>query len=295
MEKKQPHAFHKIALAALFTVGNSLIRYPWRQAEEELLFFFFVSVMSALIPAFLLYPLFRRLFRRDLSQKRWEKYLALVLSWGIGLYALLCALRSTADYVTFVTGLILPGANPYLLTILFLLCVIFLSGIPERGIDSFALLAFLATLAVSAGLFLTAIPIFRSADVTLQFPKEFSKIFDSVPVLLRESFLPLTVLSAYFALVIPKGGEKALVFGTLAGSGILLLSVLQALLTFGADLASGLTYPYSFSVRVLSVGQYFFRLEGFSYLFDYLSCLTRATVSLICFRKLFKLEKKKDG
>jgi hypothetical protein len=98
--------------------------------------------------------------------------------------------------------------------------------------------------------------------------------------------LPLALLSVYFALTAPRGGEKALAVGTGVGCLLLFVCVMQAVLTFGIDYAAELAYPYSYSVRILSVGQYFFRLEGFSYLLDYLSCLMRCAVSLATAKRL---------
>ena len=74
--------------------------------------------------------------------------------------------------------------------------------------------------------------------------------------------------------------------GTVIGCAILFLCVVQTILTFGTTYAAQLDYPYSFAVRILSVGQYFFRLEGFSYLLDYLTCLVRASVALSVSKRL---------
>ena len=57
--EKRASGFHKMALAALFTVGNALIRYPWRGENEDFLPLFLLSVAGALIPAVFLYPIFR--------------------------------------------------------------------------------------------------------------------------------------------------------------------------------------------------------------------------------------------
>lgn len=107
MEKKVS-GYHKIALAALFTVGNALIRYPWRASDQSVLPVFLLSVVGSLIPAFLLYPVFRWVWRKPLSRRRGRRLAVGVLSVLFGAYALYCAFRSCADYVRFSMDLILP-------------------------------------------------------------------------------------------------------------------------------------------------------------------------------------------
>ena len=188
-ECRRPVGLHKIALAALFTVGNTLIRFPWRVGGAEMPVLFLLFAAGTLIPAVLFYPLLRRLFRAALSRRRGRLLRAVALSVLLSLW--------------------------------------------------------------------------------------------------RETLLPLVLLSAYFALVLPRRGERALVIGTAAGCGILALCVLQTLLTFGPALAARYAYPYAWAVRIISVGPYFFRLEGFSYLPDYLACLTRSALSLAVIRRLW--------
>ena len=284
--KKHRTGLHKTALAALFTVGNSLIRYPWRNVDPDMLILFLLSVVGALIPAFLLYPLFRKILRRRLSGHGLRMAAAVVLALLLGAYALFCVYRSCEDYLNFAMELILPGSNRILLALVFLVCAVWLSRVPEKGMDSFSLVCFVCVLVSVITLFCFGIPHFRTEYFKVRLPEGISELTGSLPVLLRESLFPLTVLSGYFALVVPRKGERALAGGTAIGCGILLLCVLQTLLTFGASYAAELQYPYSFAVRIISVGQYFFRLEGFSYLLDYTACMVRAAVCFAVARRL---------
>ena len=277
---------HKTALAALFTVGNTLIRYPWRSVGPDMLGLFLLSAVGALIPALCLYPLFCRLLRRRLSGRRGRLCLAAALALPLGAYALFCVWRSCGDYLNFASGLILPDSGRLLLALGFLGCVVWLSRVSGQGLDAFSLVCFVCVLACVLALFCFGIPHFRPEYFGVRLPGSAAELAGSLPVLLWESFLPLAVLSGYFALAAPRRGERALSGGTAVGCGILLLCVLQTLLTFGASYAAELRYPYSFAVRILSVGQYFFRLEGFSYLLDYAACLLRAAVCLAAARRL---------
>ncbi len=208
------------------------------------------------------------------------------LSVLFGAYALYCTWRSCADYLRFSMDLILPMGSRWLLLILFVACVVWLSTLRDRGMDSFSLLAFLGMIACVVFLFLAGIPTFAWERAPVNFLRWEWGALGSLLTLWRESLLPLSVLALYFALVEPKGGGRSLAVGTAIGCAVLLLCVAQAILTFGATYAAGLAYPYSYSVRILSIGQYFFRLEGFSYLLDYLTCLIRAAVSLAVARRL---------
>lgn len=284
--KQRIKGLHKMALAALFTVGNALIRYPWKMNEGSVLYLFLLSAAGALIPAFLLYPAFRAILRSPLSRRPWKRFWVGVLSVLLFGYALYCCARSCGDYVEFSMKLALPTGSRFWLTAVFLLCAGWLSSLSDQSMDSFALLAFVGVLFCIAVLFLAGLPHFRWEYAKGDFFRWDASVWKSLPVIWRESLLPLTLLSVYFALTVPRGGEKALAVGTGIGCLLLFACVMQAVLTFGVHYAAELAYPYSYSVRILSVGQYFFRLEGFSYLLDYLSCLMRCTVSLAVAKRL---------
>lgn len=284
--RKQTLGLHKLALAALFTVGNALIRYPWRQGDRYTLMLFFVSVVGSLIPAFLLYPLFRSVWRKPLSQNRGRRWGVGALSVTLGAYALYCAVRCCADYVGFSMKLIIPQGSRFFLIAIFLSCAVWIASLSERGLDSFSLLAFVGLTLCVILLFSAGFQHFRWEYARADLFAWDTAILKSVPTLWKESLLPLTVLSLYLALTVPKGGEPALALGTGIGCVLLFLCVMQGILTFGTAYAAELEHPYSYAVRILSVGQYFFRLEGFSYLVDYLSCLIRCAVCLAVVKRL---------
>ena len=284
--EKRASGFHKMALAALFTVGNALIRYPWRGENEDFLPLFLLSVAGALIPAVFLYPIFRWIWRRPLSHRRGRMILVALLSAFFGAYALVCAWQICADYLRFSMRLVLPMGSRWLLLMLFVVCAVWLSTLRDGGMDSFAGLAFLLAVFCAVFLFLSGLSVFKWEHVPQKpLAWEWGSLGGSFPIL-RETLLPAMVLAVYFALAESKGGARSLAFGTLIGCAILFLCVAETILTFGASYAAGLEYPYSYAVRILSIGQYYFRLEGFSYLLDYLTCLIRAAVSLATLRRL---------
>lgn len=248
---------------------------------------FLLSAVGALIPAVLIYPLLRRLFRSPLSTGPARRRLAVPAAVLIGVYAVVSAADCMRDYLSFACETILPGGGKWLLCLLFLGCAVWLSGVGDRGMDVFALVGFCALTVCAVGLFLFGIPDYRPENLSLCLPEHPAVFLPMLFSLWRETFLPLCLLSAYFALVLPRRGEGTLAVGSAAGCGILLLCVLQTLLTFGAELAAGYPYPYAWAVRIISVGPYFFRLEGFSYLPDYLACLTRSALCLAVVRRLW--------
>lgn len=286
-ECRRPVGLHKIALAALFTVGNTLIRFPWRVGGAEMPVLFLLFAAGTLIPAVLFYPLLRRLFRSALSRRRGRLLLSVALSVLLGLYALLAAAECMRDYLSFAFDTVLTGGAKWLLCLLFLGCAVWLCGVGDRGTDIFALVGFVSVTVCVIALFLFGIPDYRPENLTFRLPDDPVSLLPVLLSLWRETLLPLVLLSAYFALVLPRRGERALVIGTAAGCGILALCVLQTLLTFGPALAARYAYPYAWAVRIISVGPYFFRLEGFSYLPDYLACLTRSALSLAVIRRLW--------
>ena len=284
--KKQRIGLHKISMAALFTVGTVLIRYPWGQSGGGVMFLFFLLAIGALIPPFMFYPLLRNLWRKPLSTHRGRRWLVTIFSILFGAYAVYCGWKGCRDYVDFSMQLVLPQGSRLLLTVAFLWCASRMSALSDSRMDSLSLLGMGTAIFCVIFLFLMGIPHFRwdSADASL-FQWD-GNVWKNLLSLWLESLLPLTVLALYFALTVPRGGERALALGTGVGCGLLFFCVAQAVLTFGSAYASELPYPYSYSTRILSVGPYFFRLEGISYLFDYLSCLWRCGISLAVVKRL---------
>ncbi len=284
--KQKNFPIRQLAPAALFMIGNSLIRYPWKAMEGDTIVTFLLSVAVAVLAALLIYPLLRALFGGCLHTHPWKRLSAILVATAIGGYALFCAYRSCVDYVDFAVELILPSAHGFPLALGFLVTAAWLSMLGGHRMDSFSLLSLVLVCLCVVLLFLFGIPYFQTENLIVQLPQNADALSSALPMLWRESLLPLVILAAYFARTVPKKGRLPLALGTAVGSGILALCVLQTLLTFGATYASSLQYPYSYAVRILSVGPYFFRLEGGAYLLDYLSCLLRTALCLATARHL---------
>ena len=284
--KKQQLDLHKMALAALFTVGNTLIRYPWRQGGRLAAALLLVSAIGAVVTVLLLYSLFRWIWRMSLHGRSARMLVVAVLSVLMGAYALVCAQRCCGDYVAFSMRLVLPQGREVLLTAMFLICAGWLATLSARGLDCFSLPTFFLVTVCILLLFAVGINHFRWSSGVSELIQWDRSVLSLLPSMWQESFLPLSVLALYFALTVPSGGERALAVGVGIGCVLPLFCVAQGILTFGASYAAEMDYPYSFAVRILSVGQYFFRLEGFSYVVDYLSCLTRCALCIATVRRL---------
>lgn len=286
MRETHERGLHKIAIGMLFTVGNSLIRFPWRAADPKFTSLFVLSGIGAILPAVLLYPLFCRLFRKPIGRSKPRLLSAVVLSVLIGGYALYVAWHCVGDYIAYAGKMILVEAQDLAFGLGFLLCAVLLSRLPRHGMDAFALIAAVAVLFSVLLLFLFGISQYRAEFLSWSLPASVRELANDTIPLWRETVLPLVILSAYMALSTPRRGEKSLVLGILFGYAVLLLCVLQTLLTFGAAFSSGLSYPYSRAVRVVSFGQYFFRPEIFSYGLDFAACLVRAAICLATVKRL---------
>ena len=286
MKGTHERGLHKIAVGMLFTVGNSLIRFPWRAADPKVTSLFILSGIGALLPALLLYPAFRRLFHAPLGKSRLRLSVAAVSALAVGGYALYVAWRCMGDYIAYAGEMILMERQDLFFGLGFLLCAVLLSRLPRHGIDAFALIAAIAVILSVLLLFLFGISQYRVEYLSWRLPATFDELAGDTLPLWRETVLPLVILSAYLALSNPRKGEKSLVLGTLFGYAVLFLCVLQTLLTFGVSFSSGRSYPYSHAVRVVSFGQYFFRPEIFSYGLDFAACLVRVAICLSTVKRL---------
>ena len=157
-EGNRTNGLHKIALAALFTVGSSLISYPGKQSLEELLLLFALSVAASVLPSLFLYPFLCRLFQGRLCGRRGRLLLAAPLAVFLAICALFFAYRSFADYTHFATERILSVHSRSLLAVGFLTVVVCLSRSSKKTVDAFALLSLGAFALPVILLFLVGIP-----------------------------------------------------------------------------------------------------------------------------------------
>ena len=283
--RERPRGLHQIALVSLFTLGNTLLRFPWANAQAGVTVSFLLSAVVALLFGLGSSFFAAWLFRRSFGKKRFRAVLCALISIPVCVLALFSAVKASRDLLSFFEQTLLPPTTGVFFAALFLVVSALLSRGPRRGMDVFALIAFFAILLSVTVLFLLGIPQFQTEYGRVDLPNA-KTILGSIPPVFSEFALPMFPLGVYLALAKPGAGksrsQKPLALGVLAGGGIMLLCILQTLLTFGADYAASLEYPYSAAVRVVSVGAYAFRPELFSYLLDFSACLVRVAVCFSC-------------
>ena len=277
-KKRDAEGIHLAALAALFTLGNVLLRYPWSRSGHGEAVLCLLSVAASVGVSVLLFFLLRWILRGDRSHPLFRCLRLLISVPAVG-YALFCAARCCYDFTDFAVELILQGGSRLLTAGLFLLCACLLASLSASGVNRFCLISLTVSAICVLMLFVIGFSQLRwelfSKDL-LALPTE---IGSTLPIFLTEAAAPLLLLSMLFATE-ERARSGGLTVGILTGGGILLTCVAQAILTFGGAYAAELPYPYVFSARILSVGPYFFRVEGLSYLPIFLTCLTRAVVCL---------------
>ena len=285
-QNNRPRGLHQISLVALFTIGNTLLRFPWATAEAGITISFLLSIAAALLFGIGVYFAACRLFRVPFSRmKGWKIIACLLLFLPVCVFSFFLAVKSSRDLVSFFDQMLLPGQTALLFAALYLAVAAWLSRIPRRGMDSFALLLFLPAVGAAAVLFLLGIPQFQTGYGSFEIPS-LPAIGHSIFPLFSEIALPMLPLGVYLALAKPKKEKKQawrpLLFGILSAGVVLLFCVLQTLLTFGASYAASLEYPYSAAVGVVSLGAYAFRPELISYLLDFFFFFFRVSVCFSC-------------
>lgn len=278
--KQKIRTVHGICLVALFVMGNTLIRYPWKESAQHPWLGLLLSATGALLSVTLLCPFFRWLLRGGLCHRPIKRKVAGAVALLLGGYSLFCAYTVFSDYVVYAMEAVLPEGRRLILAALFLFVATWLSATSRRGIDLASLVCFVGVFFCIFLLFVFGARHYRPEYLFDSFRNVSFESFKTAPGLLWEALLPLIPLSAYVSLSVPKKGGRMLAVGTALGYAMLLLCVLQTLCTFGAYYAAEQAYPYSYAVRVISIGPYFFRLEGFSYLTEFTSCLIRTSICL---------------
>ena len=289
MKQKTAFTLHTSALTALFILGNGVIIFPTKNADE----FNFLGYLITAVTSFLLYlalsPVINRLYTEKNSNiNPYKKYLLAILYFFTAALTLSYAANTFANFILFANSLLLQNYPLWVAALLFLLAIVFFALRRQEDFLKFTLIAFCFAFIIIIFFFLASLKRFDFNNIIiLKLPK--LKVF--LPQL-KEYFLnpllPLLLIAVYESCVFNKVRLKASLSGIVLGVVLLGICILNSVLLFGPRLAAMLDYPYASSVSTVTIGRLFTRLDGFSYFIYFSACLTKITVCLFLVTNLLK-------
>lgn len=289
MLKTKEYFFQSSFLIAIFIVGNTLIYFPKHNDIKSSI----LGVLIAAVVSLLIYIAFAFLTKKVKNIHNFKRSKPMVLII-ITVCAVLVALISASDYISYVSLYRMPQTPKLLISVLFIALCIFLANSSREVILKLSLVVFIYVFLSVTVLFILS---FSQLDFKAALPLEFKgfETAKSFLTIVAQSFLSAVVLIMLLKSVKTSVSVKMWLLGLVFGLFVLMVCMLNILFVFGPDLSNRLELPYASAMSVINMGKTFARLEGFSYL-NYFACsLIKASASLWVIKSIFEDYFKRKG
>lgn len=273
MENKLKHSFSHICLYCLFFIGNTIINLPFKEYSK--------GSVSGFLTAFLLgFIVITRLKKLSFSENK--KAFSKILYFFLCLYAVFCGLVTLRNFVTFSDRIILPEISSFFPTLLFLLLIWFILSKNESVILKLSLICFMALSVLVTVLFLFSFEFLSFDFSTTSLPTLKETGYQTA------AYLSMSFLQGIILLGLKEKNTDAYKGGYILAGIFLFITLIQCIATFGFSALSELLNPYSSAVGIITFGDKFSRLEGFSYFIYFASTLIKTVICLTCAKNFFK-------
>ncbi len=284
MNNRINYAPHTIAVTAIFVMGNGVIIFPLRGANE---FAFTAYIISSLL-LILLYSVFGFFWNKlnvDKNSVLLHKVIYSAVISGIGIFALFCGTETFSDMTNFASKIILPNTAKFFICLILAFASVYFFLKDNGCLLKFSLISIVLITVVILFFFIAAADKYDLRNI---FIFRLPKTADIIPQLKSYIINPIMhsiLLPVYLKNTLGKTNTKWGVWGVALGAVFLGLCILTPILLFGAGVSGGLEFPFSSAVSTVTVGRLFTRLDGFAY-FVYFVC--SAIKISICLTVAFK-------
>lgn len=273
MVKRINYLLPRISLIALFIIGNTVINLPFGNGiNASLLGFVAAFIISIpLIVAFANYV-------------PNNTFSVLLFCF----YAIFCGIVTLRNYVTFSEKIILPEISSFFPTLLFLALLWLICREKQQVILKLSLIFGAVILILTILLFAFSLDnmsikaIIPQGSITIK-----DTLFQGI------SYFGMSIAQSIVISGLFKSDKKEMLSGYATAFSFLLICLIQCLATFGYTLITQLNYPYSAAMSVISFGDKFSRMEGFSYMLYFSCTLIKTAVCIISAKNTFVLRFKK--
>ncbi len=278
MENKLKHNFSYICLYSLFFIGNTVINLPFKEYTRGSIFGFIIAFLLGFL-------VILRLKSIEFTEK--STIVSKVIYLFLCLYALLCGIVTLRNFVTFSDRIILPEISSFFPTLLFLLLIWFLCRQNEKVILKLSFISLTVIVFLVVLLFLFSIK-FLSFDFLTQNLPTIKEIGYQTLAYFSMSFIQGIIIFGFV-----RKAHTSYVGGYIIAGFVLFLTLVQCIGTFGFSSLSNLMTPYSSAVGIITFGDKFSRLEGFSYFIYFATTLIKTVISLKAAKNFFCVSFKK--
>lgn len=269
--------FHTVCLISVFTTGGMLIYFPSKNNIKGSLLGLIIAIIFSLVLS---------LFLNKIPTPKNDDFKLLKGALFCPLPILLIVL-SGGNYINYVKDFRMPNTSKILISLIFLSVCLFLAFMKKSVILKTALIAFIYVFFSVVILFVLSFSQFDFTNIlplkfdAYQVGKGFLKAF-------AESFLSGIILVFFLFNNLNNKRRKIYLLGFVLSGVVLLIAGFNILFIFGENLSSKLPLPYAQTMSVISLGNVFSRLEGFSYINYFICTALKTSASLYVLKKVLK-------
>lgn len=281
MTEKTTKYKHLICLLGIFILGEAVIAAPYSGADSLNVLALFCACAIAAAGVFLLTPLCSRVFSEISSKSNPISRFAVTLCYSIVIIvSLFLAAKAFVSLNRFVCEVMLIKTPRFIVAFIsaVLAAVSVMGG--RNNIFKFSLISAVICALIIAVLFALSLQSFEVRNIVpYTYLPSYNLLAQTAEYLLK-CFAPCAVAVVYICATHESPRGAILCDGVLLGGIMLLVCVANSVLIFGAPTAAGMQFPYSDAVSLISLGELFTRMDGFSYLLIFISTVTKITVCL---------------
>lgn len=283
--KKSELTLHKTAVFSMFLMGESGMLIPIKNGGNETFLGFLLAI--GVCGALLLFT--KQLIRavKGMKPSAFKKGVSVTAFFAVALYCLYLSVICFKSFIAFVSSYVLPDFSKLSIGLVFILVIALLVGSKLLTLYKFGVVCSLISAVLLGILFLFSVSQFSAENIFLFSPPDINGLFIQLSGYSFSVFLPCLLLP-FFELSFCEGQKSAAYKGYLSGAVFLTVAILNSLFIFGNELSAKLDFPYSEAIATVTAGNIFTRMDGFSYMVFFFSCLIKISLCLKLFTVILK-------
>ncbi len=257
MNKLKPFSHHFVWLSCLFVLGSGIINLPVAFANKLTFLGFLIAFLVSIPLAFVV-------FKVDF------------LKFPVMLLALYLAADTLVVFLKFISNTLLGNNQNFWILLLFILPLIYFCFRKPTQIFNFSLICGLLCALLLIFFFFATFKDFNFKNIYIYSFPSVKGLFRQMVPYIKSVTLPILALTLFAKQ--NNIGMLVTLSGISAGAVLLIISILNSVLLFGAEMAGELLYPYANAISTVTFGNLFSRLDGFSYFIYFVTALIKITV-----------------
>lgn len=284
MERINAGQFRVVCMAALFTMGSTVISAPYRGSDSYTLIGFAAAFAAALFCFAGLIPAVNCIYNGGNNGGAYQKIIFGIIYFFTAALLLTDAVFSFNVFCDFVSRNIIEKTPKPIIALIFA-AVIYFAAINRDGtMLKFSLFSAVISAAVITVFFFFLMPRFKIEYLLPVEKISAGGVLSQTVSYFFRVFLPVFPLLLYPCLC---GGEKRSVITGLAAGGIITAVTMSCgILIFGAEMAADMDYAYANAISTVSIGYLFTRMDGFSYFVFFATSLVKICICIELIEKL---------